>query len=136
MLTKKRVNSLAFGIVGSIIEVHKELGTGLLESIYEEVLVHELRNEGFEVEQQKEIPVIYKGKKLNKTFRCDLLVENQIILELKSVVTLHPVFTAQILSYMRLAKKPKGLLVNFFVPNVTRDGISHYVNEYFERLPD
>ncbi len=136
MLTQTRVNSLAYGIVGSIISVHKELGPGLLESIYEDALSYELRNEGFKVEQQKEVPVIYKGVKMRRSLRCDLLVEDQIILEIKSVATMNPVFKAQIMSYMRLCKKPKGLLVNFYVSNMTREGIDHFVNEYFAALPE
>ena len=93
------------------------LGPGLLESIYEERLVEELKSGGFKVESQKKIPLSYKGRKLCKDFRIDLLVEDTIVIELKAVEELQPIYKAQLLTYLKLLKKPKGLLINFHCEN-------------------
>jgi GxxExxY protein len=113
-------------IIGAAIEVHKLLGPGLLESAYEECLTYELLKNNLIVERQKPIPIIYKEIKLDCGYRLDLLVNNKIIIEIKSVDALAPVHTAQILTYMKFAEKEVGLLINF---NVTRlkDGIKRYV---------
>ncbi len=113
-------------IIGAAIEVHKLLGPGLLESAYEECLTYELLKNNLIVERQKPIPIIYKEIKLDCGYRLDLLVNNKIIIEIKSVDVLAPVHTAQILTYMKFAEKEVGLLINF---NVTRlkDGIKRYV---------
>ncbi len=109
-------------ILGAAIEVHKALGPGLLESVYEECLCHELRLIGVVYERQVELPVTYKGVKLDCGYRLDLVAEDTVLLELKSVERLLPIHEAQLLTYMRLSGKKVGLLLNFNVA-VMRDGI-------------
>ena len=135
MHTKKSINQLAYQIIGCAIEVHKELGPGLLESVYEECLYEELKNQGLKVKRQVLLPVIYKGKRLTKTYRVDLIVEDIIMLELKVLKYVLPVDKAQLLSYMKLAKIPKGILINFHTDNITKDAI-HMVNDHFAQLPE
>ena len=107
-------------IIGAAIEVHRSLGPGLLESAYEECLCHELRLCGLEFRRQIDLPVIYKGLSLNCGYRIDLIVQDEVILELKSIEKLLPVHQAQLLTYMRLAGKRVGLLINFNVPLLTQ----------------
>jgi GxxExxY protein len=113
-------------IYDGIFEVHRTLGPGLLESTYEICLKKELVDAGLKVEQQKILPIIYKGVPLETGYRIDLLVEEQIILELKAVETMSPVYQAQLLTYMKLAHCRLGLLVNFNVPKI-KDGIIRMV---------
>ncbi len=112
-------------IIGSAIEVHKHLGPGLLESAYEECMVYELSNKGLYVERQKAVPVVYKEIQLDYGYRLDLLVEGTVIVELKTVETFCPVHEAQILTYMKFADKPVGLLINFYV-TLLKNGIKRY----------
>jgi len=133
MMTKRTVNQLAYEIVGCAIEVHKTLGPGLLESVYEQCLCHELLLRGYKVQRQVSIPVNYKGTILNTLLRLDLLVNDCVIVELKAVTEIHPVYEAQILSHMKLLQKPKGLLINFFTTNITQS-VKPFVNEYFTKL--
>ena len=118
--------NISRSIIGCAIEVHRLLGPGLLESTYEECLVYELNNKKLKVERQKPIPVIYKEHRLNCGYRLDLLVENNVIIELKSIEFFAPVHTAQILTYMRLSGIKIGLLINFNV-TVLKNGIKRYV---------
>lgn len=113
-------------IIGASIEVHKSLGPGLLESAYEECLFYELTQHGLKVERQKPVPVIYKEIKLDYGYRIDLLVEDTVIVELKSIDTFAPVHEAQILTYMKFANKKIGLLINFNV-TVLKNGLKRYV---------
>lgn len=113
-------------IIGAAIEVHKHLGPGLLESAYEECLAYELQLKGYKVERQKPVPIIYKEVKLDYGYRIDILVENQIVIELKSIETFAPVHEAQILTYMKFADKEIGLLINFNV-TLLKNGIKRYV---------
>ena len=113
-------------IIGCAIEVHRNLGPGLLESAYEECLVHELRHKGLNVQRQKPVPVIYKEIQLDLGYRLDLLVENSVIVELKSIDALAPIHEAQILTYMRFSKRKVGLLINFNV-TVLKNGLKKYV---------
>ncbi|MEJ5261834.1 MAG: GxxExxY protein [Ignavibacterium sp.] len=113
-------------IIGSAIDVHKELGPGLLESAYEECLFYELHKKRFNVERQKPIPIIYKEIRLECGYRADLIVENCVIVELKSIDAINPVHEAQILTYMRFADKRVGLLINFNVLRL-KDGIKRFV---------
>jgi GxxExxY protein len=135
MVTKKYVNELAFKIVGCAIEVHKHLGPGLLESVYQRCLIEELHLNNLKVEVQKSVPIYYKGKLLSENLRLDLLVEDLIIIELKVVEVVLPVHKAQLLSYMKLASKPKGLLINFHTDNITK-GLTPLVNDLFSDLPE
>lgn len=120
MHTQKSINQLVFDIVGCAIEVHRNLGPGLLESIYELCLIEELKQNGFKVESQVKIPVFYKGKELNAEYRIDLLVNELIIVELKSVEVLILVYKAQLLTYLKLMKKCKGIIINFNVESITK----------------
>lgn len=109
VITQKYVNDITYEIVGCAIEVHKELGPGLLESIYEKCLVEELLAQGFKVESQSLVPLTYKGKDLGFNLKMDIVVEDLIVVELKSVESILPVFKAQLLTYLKLANKTKGL---------------------------
>ena len=120
-------NELTYEIRGAIFDVYNELGPGLLESVYEEALVFELKERGLEVERQVEVPIRYKGNELKTPLRLDLLIENTIIVELKSVEEMKPVFAKQLLTYLRLLDKRVGLLVNFSANNI-REGITRFVN--------
>ena len=130
MLTKDEYERIGKIILDCAFEVHKELGPGLLESIYEECLCEEIRNKGLKVENQVYLPLVYKGKKLNKNFRIDVLVEDVIILEIKSAIDLYTVDEAQLVSYMKLADKHLGYLLNFNVA-LLKEGIKRKVNNYF-----
>ena len=117
-----RHEDLTRQIIGAAIEVHRALGPGLLEGVYEECLCHELNLRELHFDRQLLVPVTYKGVSLDCGYRLDLLIENTVIVELKSVERIHPVFEAQLLTYMRLLEKPVGLIINFNVP-ILRNGI-------------
>jgi GxxExxY protein len=129
-MTKKMITRLSYEIMGYAIEVHKELGPGLLESIYEKCLIFELNKNGFNVVNQLSIPIKYKEIELDSNFRLDLLVNDLIIVEIKSVVQLLPIHQAQLLTYMKLLKKPQGLLLNFNSTNLSKESVP-LINEYF-----
>ncbi len=133
-MTKKEVTQLSYEIVGFAIKVHSSLGPGLLESIYEECLKHELLKNGYDVKQQMIIPVMYDGIKLNTKLIVDLLVNDCIVVEIKAQEETLPVHEAQLLTYMKVLKKPQGLLINFFTTNITKS-MKPFVNEYFNELP-
>ena len=118
-------NKLSKEIIGCAIDVHKILGPGLLESAYEECLTFELQKKKLLVERQVPVPVIYKEIKLEYGYRLDILVEKEIIVELKSVDILLPIHAAQVLTYMKFAKKNLGLLINFNVKKLT-DGLKRF----------
>ena len=120
-------NELTYEIRGAIFDVYNTLGPGLLESVYEEALTFELQQRGLEVIRQMEVPIIYKDNELKTPLRLDLLVENQVIVELKSVEEMKPVFAKQLLTYLRLLDKHVGLLVNFNTNNL-RESIKRIVN--------
>lgn len=128
-MEKVFIESTCKQIVDSAYRVHKELGPGLLESVYHYCLVEELKNRNIRVIHEVFLPLFYFGKPLNKDFRIDILVENTIIIEVKSVEFLIPVHTSQIISYLKLAKKPLGFLINFNVP-LLKEGIKRYANNY------
>lgn len=134
MVSQKKVNDICFQIIGCAIEVNKNLGAGLLESVYQACLIQELRLAGLVVSEQVELPITYKNVLLQKTFRLDILVENLVIVELKSVLYLDPVFSAQLLTYLKISKKPKGLLINFNSNNITKN-VVHLVTDSFAELP-
>ncbi|MBC8484804.1 MAG: GxxExxY protein [Bacteroidetes bacterium] len=113
-------------IIGAAIEVHKHLGPGLLESAYEECLSYELTQRGLLIERQKPVPIIFKEVKLDCGYRIDILVNDLVIIELKSVDALIPVHEAQILTYLKFANKQVGLLINFNV-KLLKEGIKRYV---------
>ena len=111
-------DEITFEIRGAVYDVYKVLGPGLLESVYEEALVYELEQRGLKVERQKQVPIIYKGNVLRTDLRLDLLVEDKVIVELKSVEEMKKVFGKQLLTYLRLMNKRVGLLVNFNTGNI------------------
>lgn len=123
------LNKLSAEILDASIEVHREMGPGLLESIYEYCLAEELLLRKIFVETQVSLPLAYKGKKLSKDFRIDLMVEREIPIELKAVDYLLPVHEAQIISYLKLADKRLGFLINFNVP-LLKDGFKRFVNDF------
>jgi GxxExxY protein len=127
-----KINPLSTMIIGAAIEVHKALGPGLLESSYEEGLCWEFSQQQIPFERQKPLPITYKGHSLNCGYRLDILVDNQIILEIKAVEAIEPVHKAQLLTYLKLSRYPMGLLLNFNVP-LLRDGIVRLVNNFNEQ---
>ena len=122
------INQISYQIRGSIYEVYKTLGPGLLESVYEEALVFELEQRGLKVERQKPVPVVYKGNTLKTDLRLDLLVEDQVIVELKSVAEMKDVFYKQTLTYCKLLDKRLGILVNFNVDDILNGAITRVAN--------
>ena len=123
------VNQLTKAIIGAAIEVHKRLGPGLLESAYRICLAYELRKRGFEVVEEQPVPVMYDDVKLECGFRADLVVNGQVVVELKAKSAIHPVDKAQVLSHLRLLNLRFGLLINFHEERVV-DGVSRIVNGY------
>ncbi len=134
-LTKEYVNMVTYDIISCAIAVHKELGPGLLEGVYEKCLVYELRRNTYKVEQQLNIPITFREIKINADLKLDIFVEGLVVVELKAIENLVPLHEAQTLSYMKLLKAPKGILINFCSDNIVKTA-KHYVNEYFRALPD
>jgi len=123
----KDINDLTGEVIGAAIEVHKALGPGLLESAYEECLCHELKLRGIEFERQVDLPIEYKGTKLDCAYRMDIVADDQLIVELKSCESLQPIHQAQLLTYLKLTGHKVGLLINFNVP-ILRQGIKRLAN--------
>ena len=134
-MTQKQLNELTYTILGAAIEVHKELGPGLMESIYEKCLVHILKEKGIQVSEQQKVPLNFKGLKLDCDLRYDLLVDNEIIVEIKAVDGLLPIHQAQLLTYLKLLDKAKGLLINFNCTNIFKEGQKTMVTEKYANLP-
>lgn len=128
-MTKNDYNNISENILDSCMTVHKMMGPGLLKSIYELCLIKEFDLRQIKCVSQVSIPLMYKGIELSKDFKIDLLVENEIILELKSVESLLPVHEAQIISYLKLANKKLGFLINFNVP-LLKNGFKRFVNNF------
>lgn len=125
--TEKEYNELSGKIIDACIEVHKELGPGLMESVYEICVFNVLKKKNLFVQKQVLLPVVFKGERLDKEFVIDILVDDKIVLELKSVETILPVHEAQLVTYLKLSDKRLGLLVNFNVPLLTQ-GIRRKIN--------
>jgi len=121
-------NELSYKIIGAALEVRKTLGVGLLENVYEVALAYELKVLGLKVESQLVLPLKYKNETISNAYRIDLMVENKIIIEIKSVLELHPVFYSQVLTYLKLTDIKLGLLINFNTPLI-KDGIHRIVNK-------
>lgn len=134
-MTKKEVTDLSYKIVGCAIKVHKELGPGLLESIYEKCLKYELEKNGFNVKQQLVVKLKYDELIFDSDLKVDLLVNDSVVIELKSVEKLMPVHEAQLLTYMKILKRPQGLLINFNTTNITSE-LKPLVNEFFAKLAE
>ena len=120
------INKITEIVIGCAIEVHRQLGPGLLESAYEECLCYELQQAGLRFERQKPVPVVYKEIRLDCGYRIDILVENCVVVELKTVELYNPVHEAQVLTYMKFADKKVGLMINFYV-TILKNGIRRYV---------
>ena len=120
-------NEITEKIIGAAIEVHRTLGPGLLESAYQECLFFELKNLGLKVKKEVSLPIIYKDIKLDHGYRIDLLVEDKIVLELKTVEAFTDVHSAQILTYMKLGNYPLGLLINFHT-KLLKNGLKRFIN--------
>jgi GxxExxY protein len=129
---KKRLNGLTEQIIGAALGVHRELGPGMLESTYEACLVFELLQRGLQVERQKSLPLVYRGRTLDCGYRIDLLVENEVIVEVKAVERLEAVHGAQVLSYLRLSGCKVGLIINFNVKWLISQGVKRVVNGFPE----
>ena len=123
------LNEIGAEILDASVQVHKHMGPGLLESVYQACLAQELISRNMMIQEEVLIPLIYKGKQLHKTFKIDILVENQIILELKAIEAILPVHEAQIISYLKLADKKLGYLINFNTP-LLKKGFKRYVNNF------
>ncbi|MCQ4140674.1 MULTISPECIES: GxxExxY protein [Chryseobacterium] len=134
-MTKKEITQLSYEITGFAIKVHKTLGPGLLESIYEECLKIELINNGYDVKQQLFTTINYEGVDIKTKLVVDLLVNDAVIVELKAIEEILPIHEAQLLTYMKVLKKPQGLLINFFTDNITKS-LKPFINEYFKELPN
>ena len=128
-MDKQLMEFYAKQVVDAGFRVHKELGPGLLESIYQFCFIEELKLKNVKAEKEVRLQLYYRDKPIDKDFRLDLVVENEIIIEIKAVELILPVHTAQILSYLKLSNKKLGFLINFNVP-VFKDGIKRYVNNY------
>lgn len=135
-MNKKVVNEICYRIIGAAIEVHKELGPGLLESVYHKCLKQEFIERGISFTSEHWVDLCYKGLEIDTELRCDFLVENMVIVELKSVEAIIPIHEAQLMTYMKLLKKPKGILINFNSEHIFNSGEKTYVNELFRQLPD
>lgn len=133
-LTVKRLDEITYEVVGAAIEVHKIMGRGLLESVYQQCMIEEMALRNLNFLSEFKIPMAYKTKKLNLDFRCDLFIENCLVVELKAVNEINPIYEAQLLTCMKILKAPKGILVNFNCANIFKEGQKTYVNEYFKLL--
>ena len=134
MMTQKYLDELTYEVVGSAIEVHKIMGRGLLESVYHQCLKEELIQRKINFLTELKVPLVYKTKELQADFRCDLYIENCLVVELKSILQLNPIVEAQLQTYMKLLKAPKGIIINFNCSNIFREGQKTFVNEYFKNL--
>lgn len=133
-MTQKYLNDLTYSILGAAIEVHKELGPGLLESIYERCLAHLLKEKGFQLLVQQKVPLLFRGLYLDCDLRYDLLVDDSIIVEIKAIDGILPIHEAQLLTYLKLLDKPKGILINFNCTNIIKEGQKTMVTERYAAL--
>lgn len=125
--SREEIDAISYKIIGLAIEVHKQLVPGLLESAYQECLYYEIANSGLTVEKQKALPIIYKDIKLDHGYRIDLLIEDKIVIELKTVEAFTDVHFAQILTYLKLGNYPLGLLINFD-SKILKNNIKRFIN--------
>jgi GxxExxY protein len=135
-ITKKYLDELTYVVIGCAIEVHKNLGPGLLESVYEKCFMRELELRGIRYQNQLAIDLDYKGLLIDALLRYDVLVEDVLLVELKSIEGFLPIHAAISLTYMRLLKKPKSILINFNCTNIFKNGQKTLVNDLYKLLPD
>ncbi|WP_426063582.1 GxxExxY protein [Flavobacterium sp. DSP2-3-1] len=122
MYTKKYLDELTYEIIGAAIEVHKTVGKGLLESVYHQCMKEELSHRKINFLTEMKVPIIYKNTELTTDFRCDLFIEDCLVVELKSVLEMNSIFEAQLLTYVKLLKAPKGIIINFDCFNIFKEG--------------
>ncbi len=134
-MTQEYLNKITYSIIGCAIEVHRALGPGLMESVYEACMAEEFNISGLLYARQQKVPIIYKGKELGTPLRYDFVVNDSIVVELKAVDEIHPLFQAKLLTYMRLLQKPKGIIINFNCTNIYKEGQLTMVNEFYRKLP-
>lgn len=135
-ITKKYLNELTYKIIGCAIEVHKQLGPGLLESVYEKCFLHELTLRGIAYRKQVWVPLDYKGLKVETELRLDVLVEEILCVKLKAQEGFLPIHEAIVLSYMQMLQKPKGIIINFNCVNIFKEGQKTLINSLFSSLPE
>ncbi|MDG1246238.1 MAG: GxxExxY protein [Polaribacter sp.] len=135
-ISKKYLSDLTYTLLGCCINVHKELGPGLLENVYHQCLIEELKYERISFKSELEVPIKYREKEIDTKLRVDLLIQNCLVVELKSVKEIQPIFEAQILTYMHLLKAPKGIIVNFNCLNLFKQGQKTFVNDIFRELSE
>ena len=134
MITQSYLTDLTYKINGACIEVHKILGPGLLEKVYHEALKEEFALRGINFKSELQTEIFYKSKKLNCDYKCDFLIEDSIVLEIKSVKSFDDIHRAKLLNYMAILKVPKGILINFNVKNRYHEGQETLVNEDYKKL--
>lgn len=134
-ITKKYLDELTYNVIGAAIDVHKHLGPGLLESVYEKCFLRELSIRNISYSNQLWVPVHYKGLELDAELRLDVLIEDVLCVELKAQEGLLPIHDAVLLSYMQMLQKPKGILINFHCTNIFKEGQKTLVNKLFAELP-
>jgi len=135
MRTQKFINDLSYKIIGACIEVHKQVGPGLYEDVYHQCLKKEFDLLELQYESELEIPLHYKGQEINCKLKCDFLIEDLIVLEIKSVSEIHRIHKAQTINYMNLLKVPRSILINFNVINVYYEGCQSFASQSFQNLP-
>jgi len=135
-VSKKYLNELTYKVIGCAIEVHKHIGPGLLESVYEKCFLRELGLRGIDFKKQVWVPLQYKGIELDTELRLDVLVEDILCVELKAQEGLLPIHDAVLLSYMQMLQKPKGILINFHCVNIFKEGQKTLINNLFAQLPE
>ena len=135
-MTKSFLKELTYEVIGAAIEVHHQLGPGLLESVYHRCLEQEFKIRGVSFASQLKTPIIFKGIEMNSELRCDFLVKDALVVEIKSIEGILPVHKAQLLTYMSLLGKPKGIIINFNCTNIFHEGQITIVNRLFAGLPD
>lgn len=134
-LSKSLYNALSYMIIGCAIEVHKTLGPGLLESVYQKCMAEEMRQQGIPFLSEFKVPVIYKGIEIDTELRLDFLVNHLIVVEIKSVEKMNPLYMAQVMTYLKLTGKMRGLLINFNCQNISKN-VSSIVTPPYALLPD
>lgn len=136
MIDKSLLSDLEYRITGACIEVHKSLGLGLLESVYQKCLCREFELQEINFSTEQVLKIYYKGSELDTDLRADFYVENCIVVELKAVEKILPIHEAQLISYMKMLEAPKGLLINFNCINIIQAGKKSFVNDFYRYLSD
>ena len=135
-ITKEYINALSYEIIGAAIDVHKHLGPGLLESVYQVCMDEELKYREIPNKSQMIIPITFRNITLDALLKADFFADDLIVIELKSVEKVLPIHEAQLITYMKLLKAPKGILINFNVTNIFKEGQKTYLSEYYRDLPE